>query len=290
MPIFSQATQETQEPPSALLQDLLSRDTSDDEWKAAEARFQELPGKDALGVLFPEIAKGPPGGFEYAAYNCFDPLKDRRVSGWGEFCVVHWLWCKELICPAKRNEVTNVLMELWSRPLSYYGQLALLQGLCVQPEAESRIFSLFRDRSADAGLRTEAAICLLNQDGTKYHHEAVALAKHSPPKLRGRLFDELASPPHRRASGIDPVVVKMGFALLLEEVHKQERARLNGQTVSEYGQFLYANRLNAYLGLSFEPDWKLPLYEGALGKERLYHDTVANALVWWSEHRGEYAD
>jgi hypothetical protein len=269
---------------------LLSRDTSDVEWKAAEKQLQELPAKDALRALFPEIAKGLPDGFTYAAYNCFDPLKDRKVPAWGKFCVVHWLWCRQLACPAKRDEVTSVLLELWSQPVSFYGQMALLQGLCGKTAAEGRMAALFRDDGADARLRTEGAVCLLAEDGKKYHPEVVAVAQHSPPSLRERLFDELASPPHRNLSGIDPVVVRMGFALLLEEADKQRKAKMNGQRTSEYGQFLYANRLNVYLGTAFEPNSKLPIYADAEGKERLYHDTVANALEWWSKHRHDYAD
>jgi hypothetical protein len=285
-----QQTQSPQPSAPALLKTLLSQGTSDTAWKEAENQFHKLPAKDALHALFPEIAKGLPNGFAYAAYNCSDPLKDRKVPGWGRFCVVHWLWCDELACPVKRDGVTNVLLELWSQPVSFDGQMALLQGLCDKAAAEGRMAALFGDAAADARLRTEAAVCLLNQDGKKYHDEVVALAQHSPPSLQERLFDDLASPPHRNVSGIDPVAVRMGFALLLKEVDKQERARANGQTTSEYGQFLYANRLNVYLGTTFEPNPKLPIYEDAKGKERLYHDTAANALEWWSKHKQDYSD
>jgi hypothetical protein len=290
IPGLGQQTQSPQPSASALLKTLLSRETSDEEWKAAEKQFRELPAKDALRALFPEIAKGLPDGFTYAAYNCFDPLKDRNVPAWGEFCVVHWLWCDELACPAKRDEVTNVLLELWSQPVSFSGQMALVQGLCGKAAAEGRMAALFRDVASDPRLRTEASICLVRQDGKRYHREVVALAEKSPSSLRERLFDELASPPHRLVSGVDPAVVRMGFALLLEEADKQKKAKQQGQTVSDYGQFLYANRLNAYLGTMFEPDGKSPSYAGAEGRERLYHDTTANALKWWSEHRHEYAD
>ena len=290
IPGLAQQIQSPQPSASVLLKTLLSRGTSDDEWKEAKRQFHQLPAKDALHALFPEIAKGLPDGFTYAAYNCFDPLKDRNVPAWGEFCVVHWLWCDELACPAKRDEVTSVLLELWSQPVSFSGQMALLQALCGKAAAEGRMAALFRDAAADPRLRTEVSICLVRQDGKNYHREVVALAEQSPSSLRERLFDELASPPHRLVSGVDPAVVRMGFALLLEEADKQKKAKQQGQTVSDYGQFLYANRLNAYLGTTFEPDWKSPSYAGAEGRERLYHDTTANALQWWSEHRHEYAD
>jgi hypothetical protein len=161
---------------SERLTEMLSLDTLDDEWSAAEKQFEALPTKAALPVLFPEVAKGIPDGFSYAAYNCSDPLRDRNVPGWGEFCVVNWLWCKQLACLERRDDVSTVLLELWSHPISFYGHMVLLQGLCHNPDAESRIAKLFRDSAADARLRTEAAVCLLFQDGTKYHREVVAFA------------------------------------------------------------------------------------------------------------------
>ena len=66
--------------PNCLLK-VLSRDTLDDEWSAAEKRFEALPTKVALHVLFPEVAKGIPGGFSYAAYNCSDP-PDMKFKGY----------------------------------------------------------------------------------------------------------------------------------------------------------------------------------------------------------------
>ena len=285
---------------SELLTKVLSRDTLDDEWSAAEKRFEALPTKVALHVLFPEVAKGIPGGFSYAAYNCSDPLHDRKVPGWGEFCVVNWLWCKQLACLGRRNEVSTLLLEFWSHPISFYGHMVLLQGLCRNPDAESRIAKLFRDSAADVRLRMEAAVCLLFQDGTKFHREVVAFAEPAPLKfsqpglirydinLRQGLFDELASRRHLNESGVDAAVVRMGFELLLGEAEEQQKARRYGQIVSEYGQFIYADRLNIYLGMAFEPDRTLPLYAGSEGNERFWHDTVANALDWWSKHERQY--
>jgi hypothetical protein len=42
--------------------------------------------------------------------------------------------------------------------------------------------------------------------------------------------------------------------LLLEEADKQANAKLRGQIISDYDQFLYASRLGAYLHTSFEPN------------------------------------
>src|SRR5213593_1369837 len=89
---------------SVLLKTLLSPHISDDQWRALATQFEQLPPKVALPVLFPEIAQGIPGGHSYAAYNCSDPLRDRKVIGWGEFCIVNWLWCKQLRCLGRRGE------------------------------------------------------------------------------------------------------------------------------------------------------------------------------------------
>ena len=288
IPAFAAPVQSPPESASALLHILLSPDTSDDAWKATETKFQALPANDALHALFPEIAKGLPRGATYAAYNCFEPTTDRKVRGWGEFCVAHWLWCKELACPMRRDEVSKALLELWSNPISSYGQMALLEGLRGNSNAESRIAALFRDSRVEPGLRTEAGVCLLYQDGRKYHGEVVALADQSRAALRERLFDELASPPHQRVSGIDPAVVRMGFALLLDAADKQEKAQLREPIPSDFGQFLYANRLDAYLGTTFVPDRKLAIYAGDGGIERWYYDSATNARDWWSKHKQDY--
>jgi hypothetical protein len=86
-------------------------------------------------------------------------------------------------------------------------------------------------------------------------------------------------------SGVDAAVVRLGFSLMLDEA---EQAKQYGNKVSNYGQFLYADRLNAYLGTGFEPDRKQPIYTGSEGNERFWHDTDVNALSWWSRHKEEY--
>lgn len=169
----------TQRDASDLLAVLLSPQTSDSQWSAAEKSFETLPPSLALPVLFPEMAKGIPGGYSYAAYNCFDPQHDRKVSGWGQFCVVNSLWCKQLACPHRKKEVSKGLLDLWANPISEYGQLVLLEGLCGNPDAESRIAVLFHDSAANVRLRTQAAICLLRQAEPKYHAEVVAFAQQA---------------------------------------------------------------------------------------------------------------
>lgn len=281
---------------SDLLRDLLSPQTSDSQWLAAEKSFETLPPSVALPILFPEIAKGIPGGYSYAAYNCFDPLQDRKVGEWGHFCVVNSLWCKQLACPQTREETSKVLLDLWVNPISEYGQTVLLEGLCGNPAAESRVAILFRDNAADMRLRTQSAICLLRLDEPIYHSEVAAFTEKAPItftppglnphalQLRRALFDELASPTHREP-GMDAAVVRIGFSLML---HEAGQTKQYGNKVSDYCEFLYAERLNAYLGAGFEPDHRLPIYAGSDGNERFWHDTTVKALSWWARHKEKY--
>lgn len=280
---FPQTT--PQQSPSALLKTLLSQGLSDEQWKSVADQFQKLSTEDAIRVLFPEMAKGIPGGFSYAAYNCSEPLHDRKVPAWGEYCIVHWLWCERLTCPTHRDEVTAVLLELWAHPISRDGQMVLLSGLCGRSEAEERIAGLFRDDKADQELRTQAAICLLRRlQSEKYHEEIVAFAQQNGPVQRDQIFRALASPYHLADSGIDPAVVCMGFELMDEEAAKR-----HGQSSSAFGEFIYASQLDKYLGTNFVPDSKLPAYQGREGVEHWYQESVTNARAWWAKHHHEYA-
>ena len=69
----------------------------------------------------------------------------------------------------------------------------------------------------------------------------------------------------------------------------RQKADESGVKVSYYGEFIYANALNTYLRTAFVPDHKQPIYAGSEGNERLWRDTVGNALDWWSKHQREYA-
>lgn len=281
---------------SDLLTELLSPQLPDRQWSAAAENFESLSPTVALPILFREIAKGVPNGYSYAAYNCFDPVQDRKVNGWGQFCVVSSLWCKQLSCTQRHNEVSKVLLELWANPISEYGQMVLLEGLCGNPDAKSKIAILFRDKAANMRLRTHAAACLLRQDEPMYHSQVVDFAEKVPItfsspglqpyslQLRRVLFDELASPTHSKSS-VDAAVVRLGFGLMMDEA---EQAKRYSGRVSDYGQFLYAERLNAYLGTAFEPRRQPPVYAGSDANERFWHDTAKNALVWWSNHKEEY--
>jgi hypothetical protein len=282
---FSQQSHRLEQSALALLKILLSPHTSAYAWNVAEKQFEALPAENPIRALFPEIAKGMPGGGLYGIYNCSDPLHDRTLARWGEYCVTTWLWCKQLACPQRREKALKLLLELWPHPTSLAGRMALLLELCRDPEAETKIAALFTDSLVDSRLRTEAGVCLLYQDEAKYHREVVAFAEQSPQNLQQLLFNKLAYPSQVPIPEVDPAVIRMGFALLLEEADKQTNARRHGQIISDYAQFLYASHLGAYLNTSFEPDQKSAIYIGTQGIERWYHDSVMNALDWWSKHK-----
>jgi hypothetical protein len=282
-------------PAEHLLNVLLSPETSDKEWQFAADSFQQLPADVAIRALYPELAKGIPGGMSYAAYNCNDPHRDRHLEAWGRFCVVNWLWCHTVCCSKAQPLIGKTLLELWAHPLSAYGQGVLLSTVdsCAWvPDAERPVYSLFMDSAAAAGLRMQAAACLLHHFGIKYHREVVSFALFGPRDKRDFLFRELANPSHARVSGIDPAVVRLGFWLLLEEMALHED-RFAHRTVgnSSYGEFLFANLLGTYLGQPFAPDYKLPKYQkGEEGKEIWYRETAENAFNWWLLNRDRYAN
>jgi hypothetical protein len=282
-------------PPPQILEALLSPDTPDEEWHKAENSFQKLPPEVGIRTLYPEIAKGIPGGMAYATYNCSDPDRDRHIGGWGRYCVANWLWCKAISCGRGNAKVSPTLLALWKQPQSAYGQRMLLSALDYSnwiPEAEEPVRKLFTDAEADSGLRAQAAACLLHHFGTKYHHEVVALALFSPHEVRGGLFRELVSLPHAHLSGVDPKVVRMGFWLMFEEMARTEERFAHDGTArgSYYGAFLFAKNLETYLGGKFTPDYGLPKYQAEQDKETWYRETTENAFAWWLKSKDHYAD
>jgi hypothetical protein len=279
--------------PVQLLETLLSPQTSNEQWHSTADSFEKLPVETRIQTLFPEIAKGLPQGWSYAAYNCSNPDIDRGVQVWGRYCVANWLWCQALECGKKNPRVGTTLLELWSRPLSTSGKGALLAALDYSgwvPEAEDPVRALFRDSEADPYLRRQAALCLLHHFGSKYHAEIVGFAMYAPRDIRNVIFQYLVQPPHAQVSGIDPAVVRMGFWLLSDEIARNEEGFAHdGALHSHYGEFLLADHLGAYLNEKFTPDDKLPNYQGDQGREALWGQATENALGWWSKNKQKFA-
>jgi hypothetical protein len=291
--ISTSAAQGGDPAPAQLLQTLFSPQTSDEQWHSTADSFEKLPVETKIQALFPEIAKGLPRGNTYAAYNCSNPDTDRRVAGWGRYCVAGWLWCKALECGRSNPAVGKILLELWKHPLSTSGESALLEGLDYSswvPEAEEPVRSLFNDSEADPHLRKQAALSLLQHFGTKYHAEVVGFALYSQGDMRDTIFKVLAEPPHARLSGIDPAVVRMGFWLLFDKVDKDEEAfARDGVLRSQIGASIVVNSLETYLGEKFTPDYKLPKYQGEQGRDALCREATENTMAWWSKNKDRFA-
>ena len=292
--LLTPGLQAADSPESRLIETLLSPQSSDEEWQRAAEAFRKLSADAAIKVLYPEIAKGLPNGMSYAAYNCSDPSRDRHLGGWGRYCVTGWLWCQTISGRRKYANLSKTLLELWAQPQSVYGQTVLLSTLDYYawvPEVEDPVRGLFRDSEADTGLRAQAAGCLLRHFGTKYQREVIQFALFSSHEIREVLFTQLASPSHTHISGVDPAVVRMGFWLMFEKLAKNEDRFARGSVGgSYYGSFLSANALGTYLGEGFTPDYKLPKYQCAEGKELWYRETTENALSWWLKNKERYAN
>jgi hypothetical protein len=281
-------------PPAQLLETLLSPDTSDEQWRQAEDSFLKLPAEAAIRTLYPEVLKGIPGGMAYAMYNCLDPDHDRRLAGWGRYCVANWLWSKELSSGGKNAQLGKTLLELWNHPQSVYGRSVLLRALDSNswvPEAEEPVRELFTDSRADSRLREQAAACLLHHFLAKYQPDIIGFALFSGHEIRDLLFRELVSLPDVRVRGVDPAVVRMGFWLMFEDMAINEERFAHGTAGSSYyGAFLPADQLGRYLGENFAADYKLPKYQGEGGKEIWYRETIENAFTWWLENKERYAN
>jgi hypothetical protein len=98
---------------------------------------------------------------------------------------------------------------------------------------------------------------------------------------RPSYFDRLATPSHARLTGIDPIVDKMGFTLLEEDLQKHP--------AHVHRSYFLATRLEAYLGKTFTPNQREEKYQGKNGlNEFFFADTVANARAWWAKNKKEY--
>ena len=276
--------------PAQLVETLLSPDIADQQWHEAEGSFEKLSVEVALRAVYPEVAKGAPGG---PIYNCLNPDHDRHVGAWGRYCVANWLWCQTLARGKTNSQAGKALLELWAQPQTRLGQSVLVTSLDTEawvPEAEEPVRNLFTDSNADSELREQAAACLLHHFGAKYHHDVVLFALFSSYEIRDLLFRELASPPHAGLSEVDPAVVRMGFWLMFEALAKNESLFAHGSIgASYYGTFLFADYLGRYLGENFTPDYKLPKYQSEGGREIWYRNTTENALTWWLKNKERYA-
>jgi hypothetical protein len=265
-----------------LIETVTSLKTTWEERHKAEKELKELPAVKVLPALFPHYVKrsndplaattpGVPLGLE----KTISPKAQMRY-------ILHRIWQHHL-SKEPSPEIVKVLVDLLAKNSGVAEQVDLIQALRYHwtDEAEKPVAKLFRDAKTDVSVRYSAAVCLLENRGKAYHKQVRDYASTAPVELRRRYFERLATPPHARLTGIDPIVVKMGFTLLEDAMQKRPASVIEAS-------FL-ASHLEAYLGKTFTPNQREEKYQGKNGlNESFFADTVANARAWWAKNKKEY--
>jgi hypothetical protein len=265
-----------------LIDIITSLKTTWEERHQAEKQLKELPAVKVLPLLFPHYVKRS-SDFKTATTPGVPLELEKTLSPKGQMrYILHRIW-QHHVGGKPSPEIVNVLLDLLAKNPGTAEQVDLLHALRQHwlDNAEKPVAKLFRDANAEAGVRYSAAVCLLENRGKAYHNEIRDYASTAPVGLRQAYFERLATPPHATLTGIDPVVVKMGFTLLEEDLQKHP-----GQV---HGAYFLATRLEAYLGKTFTPNQREEKYQGKNGlNESFFADTVANARAWWGKNKREY--
>ncbi|MCK4821425.1 hypothetical protein KA005_37010, partial [bacterium] len=149
------------------------------------------------------------------------------------------------------------------------------------PKAEQPLASLMKNQKIEFGVRRAAGFCLMLHKGNTYHKDFLDFAKKSARDEKKHWFDLLVNPRHKKQTGIDRTVVKLGFELLAEE------KEINPDYV--HGTYFIACELGSYLEEDFKPDQQLDKYQGKHGlKDSFFVDTVENAWAWWGRNKKKY--
>lgn len=265
-----------------LIDTITSLKTTWEERHQAEKELNELPAVQVLPLLFPHYVKR--SNDSKAATTPGVPLElEKTLSPKAQMrYILHRIW-QHHVSGKPSPEIVNVLLDLLAKNPGTAEQVDLLHSLCHHwlDSAEKPVAKIFRDAKADPGIRYAAAACLLENRGKAYHNEIRDYASTAPVELRPSYFDRLATPSHARLTGIDPIVVKMGFTLLEDDLQKHP--------AHVHRSYFLATRLEAYLGKTFTPDQREKKYQGKNGlNEFFFADTVANARAWWAKNKKEY--
>lgn len=190
---------------------------------------------------------------------------------WQIFYAVQRTWDHQL-----RKLTAAERQDLLRRANSVAAKVKVLQELANHwvPAAQPEVAQLLKDPPQEFPVRRSAGFCLALHAAKEFHDPLVALLEGAPAAERKPWFDVLADPRHRQAAGVDPRVVRVGFALL-----EEERRRSPDYI---HGAYFLALTLGNYVGAKkdFQPDTPP-------GSPDFFAATVRNAVSWWEQHRGE---
>jgi len=243
----------------------------------AEDSLTNLPPQKILPLLLPHIGKGMPSPpICNSAGRDFD--KTAPVE-WQIFYAVARSWSRQvdslprdsggtlllaLLGAAKvANERSHILMDLTHRWV---------------PEAEVPVAALLKAPEEDLAVRTTAALALVLHGSADYHRLLIDYAETGSFADRKRWFDLLSDPRHKKRTGVDPRVVQMGFALILEDREVAQNY--------VHGAYFLAIKTGDYVGQEFKPDQRDSRYQGEHAlTDSFFADTVKNATGWGTKNR-----
>jgi len=116
--------------------------------------------------------------------------------------------------------------------------------------------------------RTQAAVCLPPYLIYRKSRCSCEFAQQSPPDSRRFFFRALISPYHQADSGTDPAVVRMGFAMLLDEAPKRRGRDTADNMFPAMVNLSTQTELDTYCEQDLCQTRKLPQYKGPEGVER----------------------
>lgn len=244
---------------------------------AAEDSLTNLPPQTILPLLLPHIGKGMPSP---AVWNSAGRDFDKRAPiEWQVFYAVARSWNRQ-VDSLPRDSGGTVLLTLLGAAKETSERSRVLMDLTHRwvPDAETPVATLLKNPEEDLMVRTTAALALILHGQADYHDLLLGYAKEGSFADRKRWFDLLSDPRHKKKTGVDAKVVRMGFSLI------EEDRRVSPGYV--HGAYFLAIKTGDYVGKEFKPDQKAERYQGEHGlKENFFADTVANALSWWAKNR-----
>ena len=246
----------------------------------AEDKLKQFPAELVLKGLLGHISKAMPS---LAIWNSAGREHDKQAPvEWQIYYAVDRSW-KHHLAGKTSQRLGAILLELLSIARTPTGRERILYAMARHwhPKAELPLSQLMKNQETEFGVRRAAGFCLMLQQGNTYHKDLLDFAKKSAREEKKNWFDLLVAPRHKKQTGIDHAVVKLGFELLAEE--KEIKPNY------VHGTYFIACKLGSYLEEDFKPDQQLDKYQGKHGlKDSFFVDTVENAWAWWGRNKNKY--